>query len=91
MDGSNPLLTLLNYGVLGVVVIALVVGWLWAKPAVDKLIADKTTAEKQRDDLLKVFEEKVIPALLDSNKASEALKPVLLETNLLLRECHGRN
>lgn len=31
----------LNYGVLGLVVLGLIFGWLWAKPAVERLLAER--------------------------------------------------
>lgn len=45
----------LQYGVLGAVLLALVLGWLWAKPAVDRIIKEN---EKLRDRLDKCEEER---------------------------------
>lgn len=45
----------LQFGVLGLVVVSLLLGWLWAKPAVDALRADKDrliAAQDKRIDSL---------------------------------------
>lgn len=75
---ANPL-DFVQYGVLGLIIVALLLGWLWAKPAVDRILADKARAEQQRDDLLRVYEEKVMPALLESTNAVASLRPTLEE------------
>lgn len=55
----------LQYGVLGLVIAALLLGWLWAKPSVDQLKADKSAVEAQRDALIEAYETQVIPVLTD--------------------------
>lgn len=75
---------LFQYGVPGIVIAALLVGLLWAKPAVDRLIRDKEKAEQQRDDLLRVYEEKMLPALADSIIVTRDLKPVIQEVSTIL-------
>lgn len=73
---GNPV-DFVQYGVLGLIIIALISGWLWAKPAVERVLTDKERAEQQRDDLLQVYEEKVMPALMESTTAIAALRPVM--------------
>lgn len=83
-DSTDVIGYLLQYGIPGVVIAAMLVGWLWAKPAVDRLIKDKEKAEAQRDDLLRVYEEKMLPALTDSIVITRDLKPVIQDvTNTL--------
>lgn len=83
-DSTDIVGYLLQYGIPGVVIAAMLIGWLWAKPAVDRLIKDKEKAESQRDDLLRVYEEKMLPALTDSIIVTRDLKPVIQEvTNIL--------
>lgn len=77
--GSGSPLDFLQYGVLGLIIIALLLGWLWAKPAVDGLIKRAEQAERQRDDLLKVYEERIMPTLIESTKVTEAMRPVMEE------------
>lgn len=54
---------LLNFGVLGLVMLALLTGFLWPKPSVDRVLKDKEIAEAQRDAMLQVYEQRVIPLL----------------------------
>lgn len=77
---------LFQYGIPGLVIAALLVGLLWAKPAVDRLLRDKEKAENQRDELLRVYEEKMLPALADSILVTRDLKPVIQEASLVLAQ-----
>lgn len=56
---------LLNFGVLGLFVIALLVGVLWPKPQVERIIKEKEAIEAQRDALLTAMQEQVIPVLTE--------------------------
>lgn len=75
-----------QYGVLGLVIVSLLLGWLWAKPAVDQLRKDYERVLQQRDDLFRVMEDKVVPALFESNAITTALKPVMEEVVQALEE-----
>lgn len=79
-SASSPL-DFVQYGILGLVLAALLMGWLWAKPAVDRLIADHDRVVTQRDALLATYEQKVIPALIESTQLTLSLKPVLEEVH----------
>lgn len=68
---------LLNYGVLGILVLALLFGFVWAKPAVEDLKASKAKAEQQRDEAVKLWQDNVIPLLQDFNEATKSLIPIL--------------
>lgn len=78
-DGSDQILTFVQYGALGLVILGLIFGWLWAKPAVQQLIKDKERAEAQRDELLKQYEEKVLPVVTENTRAARQLSPLLEE------------
>lgn len=39
----------LQYGALGAVIVALLLGWLWAKPAVDRILRDN---DRLQDEIL---------------------------------------
>lgn len=41
-----------QYGAIGGVLVSLLVGWLWPKPPVDKIIEDKERLLEERDQLL---------------------------------------
>lgn len=79
---------LIQFGVLGIILMLILVGWLWAKPSVDRLIADKERAEAQRDALVEIYQGEVIPALKDWNdrvdRISTEVVPVLTEVKALL-------
>lgn len=54
---------LIQFGVLGVILMLLLFGYIWAKPSVDRIIADKEKAEAQRDAMLELQQTQVIPLL----------------------------
>jgi hypothetical protein len=88
--GSTDFVSLLlQYGIPGLVIAALLMGLLWAKPAVDRLIVDKEKAEAQRDELLRVYEEKMLPALADSIVITRDLKPIMQEVSNTLAQVKG--
>ena len=80
---------LLDYGIPGIIIAALLFGLLWAKPAVDRLIADKERVENQRDELLRVYEEKLLPALADSIVITRDLKPIMQDVANTLAQVKG--
>ena len=66
---------MIQFGVLGVIVFLMIFGYLWAKPAVDQLKKDKERAEanqekaeKERNELIELYQTTVIPALAEINK-----------------------
>lgn len=85
-QASGSPLDFVQYGVLGLVLVALLLGWLWAKPAVDQLRKDYDRVVKQRDDLFRTMDDKVVPALLESNQITSALKPVMEDVVRVLEE-----
>jgi len=68
---DNQFLEFLNYGVLGVVVLGFLFGWIVPKPTHDREVARGDKAEIERDKLILVMQEKVIPALMDSTRTLE--------------------
>lgn len=92
-SGTDVVAYFVQYGIPGLVIAALLLGLLWAKPAVDRLIKDKERAEHQRDALLEIYEEKLLPALTDSISVTRDLKPLLTDvvaTLAAVREQMGR-
>lgn len=49
---SPPAAELIQYGALGVVLIGLLLGWLWPRPAVDRLLQDKDRVIAERDRMI---------------------------------------
>ena len=62
---------LVNYGALGLIVLAFLGGLVFAKPTVDRLISERERAETQRDAMATDMLERVAPLL---ERAVEALK-----------------
>lgn len=60
----------------GIVLLALA-GWVWFRPSVDQLRADKAAVEAQRDELLAVYHTVVLPALIEQNAQSARAVAVL--------------
>lgn len=54
-----------NWGPLGVVLALVVVGWLVPKPSVDKTDQALARTEAQRDSLVHLYEQEIIPLLHD--------------------------
>lgn len=77
--GTDPLSLFLQYGLPGLVIAALIMGWLWAKPAVDTIKQRAERAETQRDELVKVYEDKILPALTENVQVNREMKPILLD------------
>lgn len=61
--GFDPSGPLVSFGVLGVVLALLLMGWLWAKPSVDRLLNDYDRVVEQRDYWIKIVSTDVIPLL----------------------------
>jgi hypothetical protein len=82
---AEPISGLIQYGVLGLVLVALLLGWLWPKPSVDQLRRDKEAAEKraeraerQRDDLARELQS-TLPVLNETTAAAKRMLPLLQE------------
>lgn len=76
-----PGLSLLSSSVLGLVIILALFGWVWFKPAVEELKERALKAEKQRDDLIKTYEDEIIPVL---REVQMVLLPTMLEAKTVL-------
>ena len=82
--------TWVNFGVLGLIVLGLLTGWLWAKPAVDRLekekdraIAEREKADAQRDAMAQVLQDRLIPVVGDFISTTKALLPVQQDNHQL--------
>lgn len=82
--------TWLNFGVLGLVVLSLITGWLWTKPSVDRLVQEKERAiverqkaEAQRDAMAQVLQDRLVPLVGDFITTTQALLPILTELQRL--------
>lgn len=80
----------MNFGVLGLVVLSLITGWLWTKPSVDRLekerdraIAEREKAEAQRDAMAQVLQERLLPVVGDFINTTRSLLPILQQLQQL--------
>lgn len=82
--------TWVNFGVLGLVFLAIMTGWLWPKTSVDRLIEERDRAIKerekadaQRDAMAQVLQERLLPVVGDFINTTRALMPVLQQIQAL--------
>jgi hypothetical protein len=54
-----------QYGVLGIIVVGFIAGWIWPRPSVERLIAQNERLQAQVDALFEVYESKVMPTLVE--------------------------
>jgi hypothetical protein len=93
---------ILNYGVLGVVALALAFRFLVPRSAIEeardqargdlekelgRVLAEKTRIEEERDEALKVAQVQLVPLLVQFTATTSALIPLLQE---LVRSQEGR-
>ena len=92
---------ILGYGVLGVVAVAMAFRYLVPKGGVEaaradllreleRVRAEKTHAEEQRDEALKIATEQIVPLLTSLTATSSALLPLLQELVRFREDPHGR-
>jgi hypothetical protein len=86
-DGSGgeaiPGLSYLSSTALGIIILLALFGWVWFKPAVEEIKASRDRAERQRDDLIKTYEDEIIPVL---REVQTQLIPVLAATTAVLND-----
>ncbi len=59
-DPAGPLV---SFGVLGIVLLLVLMGWLWPRPSVDRLVKDYDRVVEQRDYWINLVSTDVIPLL----------------------------
>lgn len=79
--GSVDVLQFLQYGVLGLVIVAALMGWIWFKPGVDNLLSDRDRLNNQLDMLNTFNREVVIPAITQSNELMRQITEQLWRRN----------
>lgn len=87
--GSNAIndpVTWINFGVLGLLFVAAILGFIYFKPSVekmleerDRLIKERDKMADQRDAMSSVLQEKLLPIVSDFVSTTRALLPVLQE------------
>jgi hypothetical protein len=94
---------ILGFGPIGIIALAFAFRFIVPRSAVDeakdqarrdllkeneRLITEKTHAEEQRDDALRIAQEQIVPLLVSFNATVAALLPLLQEL-VSRREGHG--
>lgn len=89
-DPLGDIAAYVNFGVLGLVVLSLLTGWLWTKPSVDRLekerdraIAEREKAEAQRDAMAQVLQDRLLPVVGDFINTTKSLLPILQQLQQL--------
>jgi len=67
---SDPIIQFAQYGILGLILIAILTGYLWPKPPVERLQKDYDRLLQQYDELVSTYQREVIPMLA---RAADAL------------------
>lgn len=70
----------------GAIVVLALLGYVWFKPAVRSLMERMEKAEAQRDALIEVYQEEIIPALRDANVGASRQADVLEKAVAVLGE-----
>lgn len=80
---ADPI-TWIQFGALGLVVLGFLVGYIWPRPAVDRLkdetaraLAERDKANQQRDVMAETFQTQLLPVLTEFLTTTRALLPVL--------------
>lgn len=78
--------TWINFGIAGAIILGAILGYVWFKPSVDKLIEDRERALRerdkaieQRDAMAQVLQDKLLPVVGDFITTTKALLPILQE------------
>lgn len=76
-QGGDPSpLDFTTYGISGAVIAALVFGWLWPKPAVEKILASEARAQARAEALEATLKDEIVPVLRDVAKATGSGGPL---------------
>lgn len=75
----DPLITLAQYGILGLLLVLTATGFIWWKPSVDDLRKRLERTEQKLDRHQQIYEDIVIPTLKESNDALTRITQYLWE------------
>jgi hypothetical protein len=88
VDAADPISALLvNGGIIGIFFVLALMGWIWLKPSVDRLVAQEARQQALIDTLLAVYHHEVLPTLGDYERR---LAPLLTRVEKLVQEMEWR-
>lgn len=70
-------LSFAQFGILGLVIVAALAGWIWFKPAVDNLLTRLDSLEKKLDDREDFIRTVIMPAVTESNGLLKEVAAIL--------------
>jgi hypothetical protein len=70
-------LSFAQFGILGLIIVAALAGWIWFKPAVDNLLDRLERLEKKLDDREDFIRTVVMPAVSESNDLLKEVATIL--------------
>lgn len=80
----DPISLIIGYGPLGAIIVLGIMGFIYLKPSVtdlkaerDRLIAERNKADDQRDAMAETFQKELLPVLTKFLTTTEALLPLL--------------
>ncbi len=86
---SDPL-TWLNFGALGLILVLLFTGYLWAKPGVDqlraenkRLIEERDKANALKDEMAEILHKQLLPVVGEFVNTSRSFLPIFQEIQRL--------
>lgn len=65
-----------TYGISGAVIAAIILGWLWPKPAVDRILASEARAIARAETLETTLKDDVVPILREVARATGPGSPL---------------
>ena len=68
-EATSPL-DFASYGISGLVIAALLLGWIWPKPAVDRILESEARAIARADALEQTVKDQVVPILSEVARAT---------------------
>jgi hypothetical protein len=81
---TNDPLGFIQYGILGIILMLILTGYLWPKPAVDELKKNHELERQEWNDILKPSLVTMLAEVKEANAAIKVAANEIAETNRLL-------
>jgi hypothetical protein len=77
MQSEPGFLTFAQFGVLGLVILSALSGWIWFRPAVDNLLKRLDRLEQKLDEREDFIRTVMVPAVTESNELLKEVASIL--------------